>query len=163
MTDLYIATPTQADYDALMRLAESAGYKVYYEPLKQLSSENRKIETISHITNIKAIWSVKPEYLDVFSKEKLNTGDVIKDWVLSDGVIILLENVGFALGFEEVYKALAAEYKPKESEEVMEHKVVPLPKFMCDYLDKRDLDRNPLPIIGAIEFDALKEPAEVTE
>lgn len=168
MTDIYIATPTQADYDALMRLAEAKGYKwidgelptgydtwtyaeeqtvvhlyndfqdgrrmmrddrAYYE------SQNATIETIQKLAGIKAIWNVKPEYLDVFSDEKFNTSDIIKDWALNDGVIILLENGSYDLGFEEVYKALAVEYKPKESEKVMSEKVK-LPKFMCEWLDE---------------------------
>lgn len=152
MTDLYIATPTQADYDALIRLAEAAGFewasgnKMSEEPNNYLDEreetvihldarlheiwydnprryEDKVIETIPNLADIKAIWKVKPKYKNAFNDEKLDTSDIFKDWTLNDGVIILLENGSYDLGFEEVYKALAVEYKPKESEEVMNEKV----------------------------------------
>lgn len=148
MTDLYIKTPTQADYDALMRLAEAAGYEWYskHKPtnlncytnhsersvvkllddrkllissVERFELEGRKIETIPNLADIGAICKVQPKDLQVFSDENLNTSDVIKDWALNDGVIILLANGSYDLGFEEVYKALAVEYKPQGSEEVM--------------------------------------------
>lgn len=149
MTDLYIKTPTQADYDALMLLAEAAGYKwldgdapseynawgrimredtavslnedkiITYGSAKRMKRDGYKIETIPNLADIGAICKVQPKDLQVFSDESLNTSDVVKDWALNDGVIILLANGSYDLGFEEVYKALAVEYKPQESEEVM--------------------------------------------
>lgn len=140
MTDLYIKTPTQADYNALMRLAEAAGYEwiggckpkdynawsyledrtvinidentLYFEPLERIASEERVIETIPKLAKIKAIWKVKPEDLNFFTDKNLNTSDFIKDWALKNGAIILLKNGSYDLGFEKVHKALAVEYKP---------------------------------------------------
>lgn len=166
MTDVYVATPTQADYDALMQLAEAAGYvwngnekptqfnawprleggtvinlvgnKVYYEPLEYLSSENCTIETIPNLAKIKEIWNVKPKYKDAFNDEKIDSSDIFKDWALNDGVIILLKNGSYDLGFEEVYKALAVEYKPQESEDIMLEKVK-FPKRLYDVLQEYGL------------------------
>ena len=182
MTDIYIATKTQADYDALMRLAEVAGYvwnsrckpteehnfdrygcetvvrmrenmlleycdKPYYE-----DNQDAKIETIPNLADIKAIWNVKPKYKNAFNDEKLDTSDIFKDWALNDGVIILLENGSYDLGFEEVYKALAVEYKQQESE-VMPEKVK-LPKFMCDGIN--DLKAK-------LSIKTTKSPAEIAD
>lgn len=191
MTDIYIATPTQADYDALMRLAEAAGYtwgsehyptnlncytnhneqsvvkltdnrKLLISSVERFEREGYKIETLPNLAGIKAIWNVKPEYLDVFSDEKFNTSDIIKDWALNDGVIILLENGSYDLGFEEVYKALAVEYKPQESEDIMPEKVK-LPKFVCVWLDKRSLNYYPIRIVGVIYVNHLSDPVDVQD
>ncbi|WP_167371742.1 hypothetical protein [Latilactobacillus curvatus] len=177
MADLYIATPTQADYDVLMRLAEAAGYRcyngekptnlhnwdvdrgetvilldgsrhvLYSDDGAYCESQSATIEKISNLAGIKAIWNVKPEYLDVFSDEKFNTSDIIKDWALNDGVIILLENGSYDLGFEEVYKTLAVEYKPKESE-VMSEKVK-LPRNVIDVFSPA-LDSPGYRILGSL-------------
>ena len=163
MTDLYIATPTRADYDALMRLAEAAGYKwcsgskpteehkfVRYECEtvvrmrenmlleycdKPYYEDNQgvKIETIPNLAKIKAIWKVSRENRDVFTmKHRLppHYKSARNLYVICDeysGTYTTKEN--------EIYEALAVEYKPKESEKVMSEKVK-LPKFMCEWLDE---------------------------
>lgn len=171
MTDLYIATPTQTDYDALMRLAEAAGYRcyngekptnlhnwdvdrgetvilldgsrhvLYRDDGAYCESQSATIEKISNLAGIKAIWDVKPKYKNAFNDEKLDSSDILKDWALNDGVIILLKNGSYDLGFEEVYKALAVEYKPKESEVIMLEKVK-FPKRLYDALQKYGLPEN---------------------
>jgi len=97
MTDLYIATPTRADYDALMRLAEAAGYKwrsgskpteghkfdrfgcetvvwmrenmllEYCDKPYYEDNQGVKIETIPNLANIKAIWKVSRENRNAFT------------------------------------------------------------------------------------------------
>ncbi|WGI18577.1 DUF1642 domain-containing protein [Latilactobacillus sakei] len=154
MTDVYVATPTQADYDALMRLAEAAGYKwmngelpteydtwkyaeeqtvvhlyddfqegkitmrddrAYYE------SQNATIETIPNLANIKAIWKVSRENRNAFTMKHLlppHYKSARKLYVICDeysGTYATKEN--------EIYEALATEYKLQESEDIMSEKV----------------------------------------
>lgn len=163
MTDLYIATPTQADYDALMRLAEAAGYEWYrgkkptalnfYNEYvenggqvvhfgvesKALMHCDREyfekmgatIETIPNLANIKAIWKVSRENRNAFTmKHRLppHYKSARKLYVICDeysGTYATKEN--------EIYEALAVEYKPQESEDMPEK--VKLPKFMCTLID----------------------------
>lgn len=168
MADVYISTPTQAAYEALMCLAEAKGYHwfggyratdadlreiAYQEGNSQvvhLNSENMEItrcshdyyyeelgiqvETIKNLVCIKAIWKVKPEDLNLFTDQNLNTSDVIKDWALKSGVIILLKNGSYDLGFEEIHKALAVEYNPKENVGIPEK--VKLPSFVCEQISR---------------------------
>ena len=166
MTDLYIATSTQAGHDALMRLAESAGYKWHDDALPTVcnlcdyveeeenvvhlyddfqegrrmaqddrayyESQNVTIETIPNLAKIKAIWKVSRENRDAFTmKHRLppHYKSARKLYVICDeysGTYTTKEN--------EIYEALAVEYKPKESE-VMPEKVK-LPKGICAYLDR---------------------------
>lgn len=166
MTDLYIKTPTQVDYDALMRLAEAAGYVwindcnptgwnnhwdddgwleekdgtvieldgnyLYLDSVEHVASEEHKIETIPNLAGIKAIWKVSRENRDAFTmRHRLppHYKSARKLYVICDeysGTYTTKEN--------EIYDALAVEYKPKESE-VMPEKVK-LPKGICAYLDR---------------------------
>lgn len=161
MTDLYIATPTQADYDALMRLAEAKGYvwgggnkPTHYksrefgrETVIHLFSNNQKtltytrkvscdrdgctVKTIPNLADIKAIWKVQPDDHKAFFK-----GKSYKHPLPSDESVIMLEMTDELVeGLMDIHKALAVEYKSKESEKVMNEKVK-LPKFMCDWLDQ---------------------------
>lgn len=168
MTDLYIATPTRADYDALMRLAEAAGYKwrsgskpteghkldrfgcetvvwmrenmlleycdkPYYE-----DNQGVKIETIPNLANIKAIWKVSRENRNAFTmKHRLppHYKSARKLYVICDeysGTYLTKEN--------EIYEALAVEYKPQESEDMPEK--VKLPKRLYDALQDYGLPEN---------------------
>ncbi|WP_436635407.1 DUF1642 domain-containing protein [Latilactobacillus sakei] len=168
MTDLYIATPTRADYDALMRLAEAAGYKwrsgskpteghkfdrfgcetvvwmrenmlleycdkPYYE-----DNQGVKIETIPNLANIKAIWKVSRENRNAFTmKHRLppHYKSARKLYVICDeysGTYLTKEN--------EIYEALAVEYKPQESEDMPEK--VKLPKRLYDALQDYGLLEN---------------------
>ncbi|QEA48372.1 DUF1642 domain-containing protein [Latilactobacillus curvatus] len=162
MTDLYIATPTQADYDALMRLAEAAGYvwRSGYKPTEKCNFDNYErevvvwmqenaileyryrsyyegnqgvtIETIPNLANIKAIWKVSRENRNAFTmKHRLppHYKSARKLYVICDEY-----SETYTTEENEIYKSLAVEYKPKESE-VMPEKVK-LPKFMCDWLDQ---------------------------
>ncbi|XRJ96618.1 hypothetical protein ACPBEI_09510 [Latilactobacillus sakei] len=191
MTDLYIATPTQADYDALMHLAEVSGYKwmggelptasylwdyVEEETVVHLYDdfglgrgmmrgsrayyENfTPIETIPNLAKIKEIWKISSENRDVFTaKHQLppHYKSARNLYVICDeysGTYTTKEN--------EIYEALAVEYKPKESE-VMPEKVK-LPKFMCDWLDKRSLNYYPIRIVGVIYVNHLSEPVDVQD
>jgi len=184
MTDLYIATPTQADYDALMRLAEAAVYvwgsgnkpthyksrefdrfgcetvvwmrenmlleycdKPYYE-----DNQGVKIETIPNLANIKAIWKVSRENRDAFTmRHRLppHYKSARKLYVICDeysGTYTTKEN--------EIYKALAVEYKPKESEDIMPEKVK-LPKFMCEWLSDIALMED-YPLEAILESEKLR-------
>lgn len=165
MTDLYIATSTQASHDALMRLAESAGYKWCDDALPMVcnlcdyveeeenvvhlyddfqegrrmaqddrayyESQGATIETIPNLANIKAIWKVSRENRNAFTmKHRLppHYKSVRKLYVICDeysGTYVTKEN--------EIYEALAVEYKPQESEDVPEK--VKLPKMIFDWLD----------------------------
>lgn len=153
MTDLYIATLTQANHDALMRLAESAGYKWHDDALSTVcnlcdyveeeenivhlyddfqegrrmaqddrayyESQNVTIETIPNLANIKAIWKVQPDDHKTFFK-----GKSYKHPLPSDKSIIMLEMADeLAEGLMDIYKALAVEYKPEKSEDIMPKKV----------------------------------------
>ena len=160
MTDLYIATPTQADYDALMRLAEAKGYvwgggnkPTHYksrefgrETVIHLFSNNQKtltytrkvscdrdgctVKTIPNLADIKAIWKVQPDDHKAFFK-----GKSYKHPLPSDESVIMLEMTDELVeGLMDIHKVLAVEYKPKESE-VMPEKVK-LPKGICAYLDR---------------------------
>ncbi|QVQ48520.1 hypothetical protein [Latilactobacillus sakei] len=182
MTDLYIATPTRADYDALMRLAEAAGYKwcsgskpteehkfVRYECEtvvrmrenmlleycdKPYYEDNQgvKIETIPNLAKIKAIWKVSRENRDVFTmKHRLppHYKSARNLYVICDeysGTYTTKEN--------EIYEALAVEYKPKESEKVMSEKVK-LPKFMCEWLSDIALMED-YPLGAILESEKLR-------
>lgn len=182
MTDLYIATPTRTDYDALMRLAEAAGYKwrsgskpteghkfdrfgcetvvwmrenmlleycdkPYYE-----DNQGVKIETIPNLANIKAIWKVSRENRNAFTmKHRLppHYKSARKLYVICDeysGTYTTKEN--------EIYKALAVEYKPKESEDIMPEKVK-LPKFMCEWLSDIALMED-YPLGAILESEKLR-------
>ncbi|XRJ98160.1 DUF1642 domain-containing protein [Latilactobacillus sakei] len=164
MTDLYIATPTQADYDALMRLAEATGfewisgkkptvldlYEEYVEDGEQVihfiveskelmqcdrkyfENEGQVIETIPNLAKIKEILKISRENRDAFNmKHQLppHYKSARNLYVICDeysGTYTTKEN--------EIYEALAVEYKPQESEEVMPEKVK-LPKTIINVLD----------------------------
>lgn len=147
MKDIYIATPTQADYDALMRLAEAAGYRwrSHCKPTEEYNfdsygretvvwmqgnmlleycdksfyenNQGATIETIPNLADIKEIWKVSRENRDAFTmKHRLppHYKSARKLYVICDeysGTYTTKEN--------EIYEALAVEYKPQESEEVM--------------------------------------------
>jgi len=174
MIDLYIATPTQADYDALMRLAEAKGYvwgggnkPTHYksrefgrETVIHLFSNNQKtltytrkvscdrdgctVKTIPNLAKIKAIWKVQPDDHKAFFK-----GKSYKHPLPSDESVIMLEMTDELVeGLMGIHKVLAVEYKPKESEEVMPEKVK-LPKFMCDWLKGFEKD-YPLNVITQV-------------
>lgn len=176
MTDLYIATPTQADYDALMRLAEAAGYtKIFNESLWEgeeaetvirldvshkiilhysvgtCEANNWTIETIPNLADIKVIWKVSRENRDAFTmKHRLppHYKSARKLYVICDeysGTYTTKEN--------EIYDALAVEYKPKESEEVMS-KTVKLPKFLCDQIST---------LKGSLSIEKISGPKEAVE
>ena len=168
MTDLYIATPTQADYDALMRLAEAKGYvwgggnkPTHYksrefgrETVIHLFSNNQKtltytrkvscdrdgctVKTIPNLANIKAIWKVSRENRNAFTmKHRLppHYKSARKLYVICDeysGTYLTKEN--------EIYEALAVEYKPQESEDMPEK--VKLPKRLYDALQDYGLPEN---------------------
>lgn len=182
MTDLYIATPTQADYDALMRLAEAAGYvwRSGCKPTKKRNFVNYEhetvvlmrenmlleycdrsyyegnqgvtIETIPNLANIKAIWKVSRENRNAFTmKHRLppHYKSARKLYVICDeysGTYTTKEN--------EIYKALAVEYKPKESEDIMPEKVK-LPKFMCEWLSDIALMED-YPLGAILESEKLR-------
>lgn len=166
MTDLYIATPTQADYDALMRLAEAKGYvwgggnkPTHYksrefgrETVIHLFSNNQKtltytrkvscdrdgctVKTIPNLADIKAIWKVQPDDHKAFFK-----GKSYKHPLPSDESVIMLEMTDELVeGLMDIHKVLAVEYKPKESE-VMPEKVK-LPKRLYDALQDYGLLEN---------------------
>ncbi len=186
MTDLYIETPTRADYDALMLLAEAAGYMwindckptewndhwgddgwlyekdgtvieldgnyLYHDSVEHVTSEEHKIETIPNLANIKAIWKVSRENRNAFTmKHRLppHYKSVRKLYVICDeysGAYTTKEN--------EIYKALAVEYKPKESEDIMPEKVK-LPKFMCEWLSDIALMED-YPLEAILESEKLR-------
>lgn len=186
MTDLYIATPTRADYDALMRLAEAAGYKWHDDALPTVcnlcdyveeeenvvhlyddfqegrrmaqddrayyESQNATIETIPNLAKIKAIWKVSRENRNAFTmKHRLppHYKSARKLYVICDeysGTYTTKEN--------EIYKALAVEYKPKESEDIMPEKVK-LPKFMCEWLSDIALMED-YPLGAILESEKLR-------
>lgn len=186
MTDLYIETPTRADYDALMLLAEAAGYMwindckptewndhwgddgwlyekdgtvieldgnyLYHDSVERVTSEEHKIETIPNLANIKAIWKVSRENRDAFTmRHRLppHYKSARKLYVICDeysGTYTTKEN--------EIYKALAVEYKPKESEDIMPEKVK-LPKFMCEWLSDIALMED-YPLGAILESEKLR-------
>lgn len=185
MTDLYIATPTQADYDALMRLAEAKGYvwgggnkPTHYksrefgrETVIHLFSNNQKtltytrkvscdrdgctVKTIPNLADIKAIWKVQPDDHKAFFK-----GKSYKHPLPSDESVIMLEMTDELVeGLMDIHKVLAVEYKPKESE-VMPEKVE-LPKRLYDALQDYGLpeDGNESLPVGAISglYDQWRE------
>lgn len=169
MTDIYVETPTQADYDALMRLAEAAGYvwfvgrttaeresdKNYFNIKKQdtiiclntkykkinfgSKDEGYKIEKISNLADIKTIYRFKnEESFDLFHEthDKHLTATSHKNPFAieySDGSVLF--------DYESIYKALAVEYKPQESEDIMPEKVK-LPKRLYDALQDYGLPEN---------------------
>lgn len=186
MADVYVATPTQADYDALMRLAEAAGYVwindcnptgwnnhwdddgwleekdgtvieldgnyLYLDSVEHVASEEHKIETILNLAGIKAIWKVSRENRDAFTmRHRLppHYKSARKLYIICDeysGTYTTKEN--------EIYDALAVEYKPKESE-VMPEKVK-LPKFMCDWLDQHKEELCGYPMVSGFSKLARK-------
>ena len=182
MTDLYIAAPTQADYDALMRLAEAAGYTwldgdapteynawerimredtavsfsenkiIAYGSAKRMKRDEYKIETIPNLAKIKEIWKISSENRDVFTaKHRLppHYKSARNLYVICDeysGTYTTKEN--------EIYKALAVEYKPKESEDIMPEKVK-LPKFMCEWLSDIALMED-YPLGAILESEKLR-------
>ncbi|KRL69837.1 hypothetical protein FC71_GL001280 [Latilactobacillus sakei subsp. carnosus DSM 15831] len=185
MTDLYIETPTQANYDALMRLAEAAGYvwrsgckptekrnfgNYEREPVvlmrENASLEYRyksyyegnqdiTIETIPNLANIKAIWKVQPDDHKAFFK-----GKSYKHPLPSDESVIMLEMTDeLAEGLMDIYKALAVEYKPQESKAMSEK--VKLPKFVCDWLKGFEKD-YPLNVITKVNCLRKLEQKEVS-
>lgn len=154
MTDLYIATPTQADYDALIRLAEAAGFewasgnKMSEEPNNYLDEreetvihldarlheiwydnprryEGKIIEGIPNLADIKAIWKVQPDNHKAFFK-----GKSYKHPLPSDESVIMLEMTDeLAERLMDIYKALAVEYKPQESKAMNEKVKLPRPIY----------------------------------
>ena len=180
MTDLYIATPTQTDYDALMRLAEAKGYvwgggnkPTHYksrefgrETVIHLFSNNQKtltytrkvscdrdgctVKTIPNLADIKAIWKVQPDDHKAFFK-----GKSYKHPLPSDESVIMLEMTDELVeGLMDIHKALAVEYKPKESEDIMPEKVK-LPKFMCEWLSDIALMED-YPLGAILESEKLR-------
>jgi len=180
MTDLYIATPTRADYDALMRLAEAKGYvwgggnkPTHYksrefgrETVIHLFSNNQKtltytrkvscdrdgctVKTIPNLADIKAIWKVQPDDHKAFFK-----GKSYKHPLPSDESVIMLEMTDELVeGLMDIHKALAVEYKPKESEDIMPEKVK-LPKFMCEWLSDIALMED-YPLGAILESEKLR-------
>lgn len=161
MTDVYIATPTQSDYDALMRLAESAGYTWGSGKKKSATKVNNwcecKEETVVRLDVINRYLGY--DEVDYYESE----GRIIATIPNLAGITAIYKRVGFdwsgyakpiphsypeaALDYiveikdeimfstnSDLYKALAVECKPKESG-VMPEKVK-LPRFMCDWLDQ---------------------------
>ncbi|WP_353891472.1 DUF1642 domain-containing protein [Latilactobacillus sakei] len=179
MTDLYIATPTIAEYDTLMLLAEAAGYTwgggnkpTHYksrefgrETVIHLFSNNQKtltytrkvscdrdgctVKTIPNLADIKAIWKVQPDDHKAFFK-----GKSYKHPLPSDESVIMLEMTDELVeGLMDIHKVLAVEYKPKESE-VMPEKVK-LPKFMCEWLSDIALMED-YPLGAILESEKLR-------
>lgn len=180
MTDLYIATPTIAEYDTLMLLAEAAGYTwgggnkpTHYksrefgrETVIHLFSNNQKtltytrkvscdrdgytVKTIPNLADIKAIWKVQPDDHKAFFK-----GKSYKHPLPSDESVIMLEMTDELVeGLMDIHKALAVEYKPKESEDIMPEKVK-LPKFMCEWLSDIALMED-YPLGAILESEKLR-------
>lgn len=162
MTDLFIEVSTREDYDALIRLTEDAGYmwrsgnrpteednfNTYERDTVVMVGEDRKLEycykafyvdrfgatitTLPAATGIKAIWRVQPNDQEAFFK-----GKSYKLPLPSNKPVIMLETTGGLVeGLMRIHEALAVDYKPQETEEVMPEKVK-LPKFMCDWLEER--------------------------
>lgn len=179
MTDLYIATPTQAEYDTLMLLAEAAGYTwgggnkpTHYksrefgrETVIHLFSNNQKtltytrkvscdrdgctVKTIPNLADIKAIWKVQPDDHKAFFK-----GKSYKHPLPSDESVIMLEMTDELVeGLMDIHKVLAVEYKPKESEDMPEK--VKLPKFMCEWLSDIALMED-YPLGAILESEKLR-------
>ena len=180
MTDLYIATPTIAEYDTLMLLAEAAGYTwgggnkpTHYksrefgrETVIHLFSNNQKtltytrkvscdrdgctVKTIPNLADIKAIWKVQPDDHKAFFK-----GKSYKHPLPSDESVIMLEMTDELVeGLMDIHKVLAVEYKPKESEDIMPEKVK-LPKFMCEWLSDIALMED-YPLEAILESEKLR-------
>ncbi|SPS04273.1 DUF1642 domain-containing protein [Latilactobacillus sakei] len=183
MTDLYIATPTQADYDALMRLAEAAGYEWFGgKKPTALNMYNEYIEKGGQVIH----FCVEFNYLTHCDREYFeNEGQVIEtiqnitdiksiQKVTSDNRIPFIaakrlpdhykyDNAAYVIQTcdgttytnegNDFMVALAVEYKPKESE-VMPEKVK-LPKFMCTWLTQFD-SKFPLSNIAKINEKRLK-------
>lgn len=180
MTDLYIATPTIAEYDTLMLLAEAAGYTwgggnkpTHYksrefgrETVIHLFSNNQKtltytrkvscdrdgctVKTIPNLADIKAIWKVQPDDHKAFFK-----GKSYKHPLPSDESVIMLEMTDELVeGLMDIHKVLAVEYKPKESEDIMPEKVK-LPKFMCEWLSDIALMED-YPLGAILESEKLR-------
>lgn len=176
MTNLYIKTPTKADYDALMRLAEAAGYnwRSGCKPTKEHNFDRYGYETVvfmrdnmileycdekyyadnhgatfttfPHVIDIKAIWRVQPDDYEAFLK-----GTSYTDPLPSSESAIMLEttNDGLVEGLLAIHKALAVDFVPEKG--VVTDKVK-LPKFMCDWLDSIDFNSDfPLPKIHTID------------
>ena len=184
MTDLYIATKTQADYDALMRLAEAAGYTwrdgilptandywraneentairlcnhgLLYGPRDRYKKDGHTIEMIPNLANIVAIYTTKKLDWENYVKSKSIS---IPEGIYQSCVFEL--NDGNVWGSNRNYcKALAVEYKPKESEEVMPEKVK-FSKEVYDALKEYGLpdDGTELWPFGALDslYDYWKE------
>jgi len=160
MTDLYIATSTQADHDALMRLAESAGYKWHDDDLPtvcNLCDYGEEEENVVHLyddfqegrrmaQDDRAYY----ESQDVTIETIPNLADIKAIWKVqpddhkaffkgksykhplpSDESVIMLEMTDeLAEGLMDIYKALAVEYKPQESKAM--NKKVKLPRNVID-------------------------------
>lgn len=166
MENIYIATPTQADYDALIRLAEAAGFewasgnKMSEEPNNYLDEreetvihldarlheiwydnprryEGKIIERIPNLADIKAIWRVQPDDHKAFFKGKSYNHPLPSD----ESVIMLEMTDGLTGGLLDIHKALAVEYKPKESEDIIPEKVK-LPKRLYDALQDYGLPED---------------------
>jgi len=141
MTDLYIKTSTQADYDALTRLAESAGFewasgnKMSEEPnnyldereetvihlnvpLHEIWYDNQKyyrdntIETVPNLADIKAIWKVSRENRDAFTmKHRLPP-----HYKSARNLYVICDEYSgtYTTKENEIYEVLAVEYKLRE-------------------------------------------------
>ncbi|SMH69018.1 Putative prophage lcu4 related protein [Latilactobacillus curvatus] len=161
MTDLYIATPTQADYDALMRLAEAKGYVwnshckpteghkfdrygcetvvrmrenmllEYCDKPYYEDNQGTKIETIPSLSSIVAIYRTENMDWDEYAKTHPVSG--VQPSLMFPCLVERNDGSIYFLSNHKPAQALAIEYKPKESE-VMSEKVK-LPKFMCDLLE----------------------------
>lgn len=187
MTDIYIKTPTPADYTVLVRLTEAAGYtweggrkpselKLYqgentvvhldlgsknmWQALaKYYNDVDYTIETITNLADIKAIYRFENE-------ESFNLFHETHDKHLSvtshkNPFAIQYSDGSVLFDYESTYKALAVEYKPKESE-VMPEKVK-LPKEVCDYLDENKKMISPFYKISELNSDRELEENDIQE
>lgn len=179
MTDLYIATKTQADYDALMRLAEAAGHKwsstilptqfdcwqhdkeetvihlcdnkvILRDKSAYYESKGATIETIPGIANIEAVYRLYEDYLPGFVKHH-----PIPEQLRSkqNVIAVLCKDYAYYCVDEPIMAVLAVDLKPKESEEVMSEKVK-LPKFLCDQIST---------LKGSLSIEKISGPKEAVE
>lgn len=169
MTDLYIATPTQADYDALIRLAEAAGYKwcsgskpteehkfhiyecetvvrmredallEYCDKPYYEDNQGTKIETIPYLSSIVAIYRTENMDWDEYAKTHPVSG--VQPSLMFPCLVERNDGSIYFISNHKPAQALAIEYKPKESEEAMNEKVK-LPKRLYDALQDYGLPEN---------------------
>lgn len=186
MTDLCISTPTQADYNALMRLAEVAGYEWYSkhkptnlncyakqgETVIRLDSVNRKIflcrqrglkdktiEMIPDLSSTIAVYEISQDSWDAFSDEYGSY-----KWRSKQRVSDRMPHSDQYVVLHEQNKIYSA-YQPKYSALAVDYKPkesedmsgkVKLPKFMCTWLTQFD-SKFPLSNIAKINEKRLKD------